>query len=163
MKYYFSETFLKSFFSGAFHSIALVFLSQVVFAQIHSSHESAKGVNEDFPSRRSVLTKSLTDSGLINKEMHFLQITLPPGATDTVSHRHPCEIFLYIQEGELEYREGKNESVIFRKGEILHEVPNNLHTLHRNPSKNEPTKLLIVFLYTKGKELYIREYPEVKN
>jgi len=92
----------------------------------------------------------------------FIQ-TLQPGYSDTVSHRHACEVLIYVQEGELEHREGNKPSVIYKKGQVLREVPYSLHTLHKNPSKSEITKLLLTFLCTKGKPQYLREYPEVKK
>jgi quercetin dioxygenase-like cupin family protein len=100
---------------------------------------------------------------LVNKEIQFVRFTLKPGQTDTTSHRHPCEVFIYVQEGTFEYREGNKKSILLKKGEMLHEKPNTLHTLTKNPSKTEQTKLLLTFLYTKGKPTYVREYPEVKK
>lgn len=138
----------------------LLFRGQAVHAQLHESHDSKTGKTDGFPAYKNVLTTALSDSGLVNKEIKFLQMTLAPGVSDTVAHRHPCEVFLYVQEGALEYREGNKKSVIYKKGEILHEIPNSLHTLHKNPSKTEPTKLLLVFIYTKGKPTYVREYYE---
>jgi quercetin dioxygenase-like cupin family protein len=120
-------------------------------AQMHHSHNDGKGVADGFPAYKNVLTKVLTDSGLVNKEIKFLQMTLAPGASDTIAHRHQCEVFIYVQEGSLVYREGSKKPVTYRQGEILHEIPYSLHTLHANASTSEPVKLLLVFLYTTGK------------
>jgi hypothetical protein len=133
---------------------------QTSHAQLHQSHDNPGGKPEDFPAYKNVLTAALADSGLVNKEIKFVQLTLGPGVADTVSHRHPCEIFLYVQEGSLEYREGNKNSVVYQQGQVLHEIPYSLHTLHKNPSKTAPTKLLLVAIYTKGKPTYLREYPD---
>jgi quercetin dioxygenase-like cupin family protein len=130
----------------------------------HHNAPVAKGSKEDDNAPwKHLLTDSLTDEGLINKEIQFIRLTLEPGKTDTTSHRHPCEVFVYVQEGTLEYREGNKKSVLFKKGEILHEKLSSLHTLTKNPSKTERTRLLVILIYTKGKPTYVQEYPGVKK
>jgi quercetin dioxygenase-like cupin family protein len=113
----------------------------------------------------NVFGKALTDSGLVNKKMTFHEFTLAPGYTDTTSHRHGAEVFIYVVEGEFEYRLGKNESKIFKKGEVVHEPPYSLHTLTKNPSTTNPAKVLLMFLFTEGPgaPIYVREYPEKKK
>ncbi len=150
--------------SGCFRPVlglaALLLGFQTAHAQLHQAHENPGGKPEDFPAYKNVLTAALADTGLVNKEIKFVQLTLAPGVADTVAHRHPCEIFLYVQEGTLEYREGNKKSVVYQQGEVLHEIPYSLHTLHKNPSLTVPTRLLLVAIYTKGKPTYVREYPD---
>ena len=130
----------------------------------HNHAPATKGSkSDDNAAWKHILTDSLTDVGLVNKEIQFIRLTLEPGKTDTTAHRHPCEIFVYVLEGTLEYREGSKKSVVFNKGDILHEKLNSVHTLTRNPSKTEQTKLLLVFINTKGMPTYVKEYPEVKK
>jgi quercetin dioxygenase-like cupin family protein len=137
-------------------------------AQGNSGHatmhtQQAKGQKSATASYEPIFTQALSDSGLINKEVKMALHTLQPGYSDTVSHRHGCEVLIYVQEGALEYREGNKPSVIYKKGQVLREVPYSLHTLHKNPSNTESTKLLLIFLYTQGKPTYLREYPEAKK
>jgi quercetin dioxygenase-like cupin family protein len=75
-----------------------------------------------------------------------------------------AEVFIYVLEGSFEYRLGKNESKIYTKGEVIHEAPYSLHTLSKNPSTTEHTKLLLMFLFTDGPgaPLLIKEYPDKK-
>jgi quercetin dioxygenase-like cupin family protein len=112
-----------------------------------------------------LLDKALTDSGLVNKKIRISESTFAPGYIDTISHRHAAEVFIYVVEGTLEHRMGKNESVIYKKGQILHEPPYTLHSLTKNPSTTEPVKVLITFLYTDGPNApkTIREYPVKKK
>jgi len=119
-------------------------------------------VKHEFPDYKEIFKQSLTDSGLVNKELKMTHMRLAPGQTDTVSHRHACELFIYVIEGELEYRRDKNPSVKFKKGEVLYEPPYSLHTLHKNPSKTKESKLLLVQVATKGKQTYLPEYSEKK-
>lgn len=108
-----------------------------------------------------LMDKALTDEGLVNKKISMIEYTFPPSYTDTISHRHVAEVFIYVSEGTLEHRLGKDETITFKKGDMLHEMPYALHTLTKNASTTEPLKLLITFLYTEGPgaPLYIREYP----
>jgi quercetin dioxygenase-like cupin family protein len=112
-----------------------------------------------------IIDKALTDSGLINKKIRFTEDTFPPGYADTISHRHAAEVFIYVVEGTMEHRMGKNESVIYKQGQIVHEPPYSLHTLLKNPSTTEPLKVLLTFLYTDGPGApkTIREYPVKKK
>ncbi len=135
-----------------------------VFAQAEHSH----GQKKASPMKSTwvnVFGKALTDSGLVNKKMTINEFTLAPGHNDTVSHRHGAEVFIYVMEGEFEYRLGKNESKIYKKGEVVHEPPYSLHTLARNPSSTNPAKLLLMFLFTEGPgaPIYVREYPDKKK
>jgi quercetin dioxygenase-like cupin family protein len=151
----------SSFCFGLVLGLAALLLGlHTAHAQLHQLHDNPGGKPEDFPSYKNVLTTALADSGLVNKEIKFVQLTLGPGVVDTVAHRHPCEVFLYVQEGTLEYREGNKNPVVYQQGQVLHEIPYSLHTLHKNPSKTAPTKLLLVAVYTKGKPTYVREYPD---
>lgn len=142
-----------------------VLLLQVHDAKAQHHHAPATKVSkaDDEAAWKPILTDSLTDAGLVNKEIQFVRFTLKPGHTDTTSHRHPCEVFIYVQEGTFEYREGNKKSILLKKGEMLHERPNSLHTLAKNPSKTERTILLLMFLNTKGKPTYVQEYPGVKK
>ena len=109
-----------------------------------------------------IFSKALTDSGLVNKKVRISELTMLPGHSDTISHRHGAEILIYVLEGSFEYRLGNNEPVLYTKGQVLHEAPYSLHTLTRNPSRTETAKLLLTFIHTDGAPLYIREYPEKK-
>jgi quercetin dioxygenase-like cupin family protein len=136
---YFKIPFMKirSILLRLFRTSFLPFLGLAVLllqapdakAQHHNAPATKGNKSDDNAAWKHILTDSLTDSGLVNKEIQFNRLTLEPGKTDTTAHRHPCEIFVYVQEGTLEYREGNKKSVIFNKGEILHEKLNSLHTL----------------------------------
>jgi quercetin dioxygenase-like cupin family protein len=141
-----------------------MFFTANAFAQSEHSHGNKKSTSVK-TSWVNVFSKNLTDSGLVNKKITINEFTLAPGFVDTVSHRHGAEVFIYVIEGEFEYRLGKNESKIYKKGEVVHEAPYSLHTLAKNPSTTEPTRLLLTFLFTDGPKapIYVREYPDKKK
>ena len=105
-----------------------------------------------------VMEQALSDSGLVNKEMRIYQYGVPPGRVDTMAHRHPGELFVYVQEGAIEYRMGDHPPVLFEAGSVLYEPPYSLHTLFRNPSDEQQAKLLLIYVATRGKPLTIREH-----
>jgi quercetin dioxygenase-like cupin family protein len=134
-----------------------------VQAQSHKEH--IKEMSKQNPEMKfeNIVKLALGDSGLVNKNIEFNELTLDPGFSDTISHRHPCETFVYVIEGDIEYREGKKPVEVFKTGSVLYERPNSLHTLLKNPNKSKPTRVLLVYLYTKGKPTYVREYPPDAN
>ncbi|HEY0056727.1 MAG TPA: cupin domain-containing protein [Pedobacter sp.] len=138
--------------------------STTAFAQSQHAHGSKKSASAK-TKWVNVFAENLTDSGLVNKKMTLNEYTLAPGFVDTTSHRHGAEVFIYVLEGEFEYRLGKNESKIYKKGEVVHEPPYSLHTLAKNPSTTEPAKLLLMFLFTDGPgaPIYVREYRDKKK
>ena len=155
----------NSFRTTSLSAIMLITLfTASAFAQSEHSHGNKKSSSVK-TSWVNVFAKNLTDSGLVNKKMTLHEFTLAPGYTDTTSHRHGAEVFIYVLEGEFEYRLGKNESKVYKKGEVVHEAPYSLHTLAKNPSKTEPTRLLLTFLFTDGPKapIYIKEYPDKKK
>lgn len=103
-----------------------------------------------------VLTQALSDSGLVNKDMRIIQYGVPPGHVDTMAHRHPGELFVYVQEGAIEYRLADQEPVLYTAGQVLYEPPYSLHTLFRNPSPTTATKLVLIYVATRGKPLTLR-------
>ncbi|HEY0056217.1 MAG TPA: cupin domain-containing protein [Pedobacter sp.] len=144
-------------------SVALlvsVFASNV-FGQSKNAHEMH--ASDTKTSWKLIMSKALTDSGLVNKKIQASEYILAPGHADTVTHRHAAEVFIYVVEGSIEHRRAGNApTTILQKGEILHEMPYSLHSLTRNPSATEAAKLFIMFIYTDGPGAprFLREYPK---
>ena len=132
-----------------------------VFGQ--SKHAHDMHASDTKTSFKLIMSKALTDSGLVNKKFNANEYVLAAGHADTITHRHAAEVFIYVVEGSVEHRgAGNAQSTILKKGEILHERPYSLHSLTKNISTTEAAKLLVLFIYTDGAgaPLYLREYPK---
>ena len=87
----------------------------------------------------------------------MLEVTLVPGAVET-AHRHPGPAFGYILEGEYEWAIDNNKPKIFKAGDTFYEPTGCLHSLGRNPSTKEKTRLIAVVLHPEdAKDLVIPE------
>jgi quercetin dioxygenase-like cupin family protein len=109
-----------------------------------------------------VLSQALSDPELKDYKMESFVMNIAPGAADTVSHRHDCELFGYVLEGEVQIGLEKKEPNTFLSGQMFYERRNVLHTLARNPNKEKTTKILLVFIVKDGRVRYTSEYPVKK-
>jgi quercetin dioxygenase-like cupin family protein len=141
---------------------ALLLFCSVITA--HSQHDHAsKDTTTSPPMTFSpVLSQFLSDPELKNYKMEAVIMTIAPGAADTVSHRHDCELFGYVLEGEVQICIEKNEPNSFLSGQMFYERRNILHTLARNPNKEKATRILLIFILKNGRVRYTPEYPEKK-
>lgn len=57
-----------------------------------------------------------------------LLMTLAPGAEDTVSHRHDCELLGYVLEGDIQIALVTKDPITFSTGKMFYEKRNILHT-----------------------------------
>jgi quercetin dioxygenase-like cupin family protein len=133
-----------------------------VFGQKVRSHCTVSSNSTIDKTWVEIINKALTDSGHVNKGFRMIEYTLAPGHNDTISHRHGAEIFIYVVKGSFEYRLRKENPILLTEGQVIHEPPYSLHTLTRNPSTTDSTKLLLNVVYNNGSPFYIREYPEQK-
>jgi quercetin dioxygenase-like cupin family protein len=131
--------------------LTLVFSLQAeVWAQHHSAPTESLRVTDTV-----ILRQLLKEPGLKNKEVQMLIVDFPPGII-SAPHRHPCQTFGYLLEGELE-SEFEGKKYVYKKGDSFYEMPNGLHRLTRNPSNTETAKLLVFFITDKGKATSILE------
>jgi hypothetical protein len=78
--------------------IIVLFFSQLSAA--YSQHHKAEENTTSSPlSFSHVMSQALSDSALTSYKMMSSVMTIRPGAVDTVSHRHDCELFGYVLEG----------------------------------------------------------------
>ena len=85
-------------------------------------------------------------------------MTIRPGAIDTVSHRHDCELFGYVLEGNVQIALTTKELKTFSTGQMFYEKRNILHTITRNPSSQIPAKVLLIFIIKDGRDSYKAAY-----
>jgi len=109
-----------------------------------------------------VLSQALSDPELANYKMESVVMTLAPGAVDTVSHRHDCELFGYVLEGKVQVGLMKQEATTFASGQMFYEERNILHTLTTNLDKKKAAKILLIFIIKNGRTGYTAAYPNEK-
>jgi quercetin dioxygenase-like cupin family protein len=134
--------------------VFLILLAARIKGQHHSTKEST---SQEPLSFSPVLSQVLSDPQLKEYKVESSVLTLAPGAIDTIAHRHDCEIFGYILEGEVMVGLDKKEPVAFPAGKMFYEKRNVLHSLTKNTSATQYAKVLLVFIIKNGRKGYIRE------
>lgn len=133
-------------------AILFAIMPLAVLAQHHHPEEKSP---LSFIAVRSEL---LSDPGLAGYKMESSVMTILPGAVDTVSHRHDCELFGYVLEGAVIVGLDGKEGQVYRAGEMFYEKRNILHTLTKNPDRKKETKVLLLFIIKEGRAGYTKEY-----
>lgn len=121
---------------------------------------TSKGLLKDRPADASfieVAKQALTDPELKDYELWASLLELPPAFLDTIKHRHDCELFGYVLEGEIEVQLEEAPPVRFREGQMFYEPRNILHSLLRNQSSSKPAKILVLQVIKTGRSGYIAE------
>lgn len=134
----------------------------LAFASVPSmaQHEHAKTNAAAEPFQfQGVRSEWLTDAGLKGYKLESSVMTIAPGATDTVSHRHDCDLFGYILEGEVQIGLDHKAPVLYKTGQMFFEKRNVLHSLAANPLPDKPSRVLLLFLIKDGRSSYTPEYP----
>jgi len=133
-----------------------VFAGNSTYAQ-HTHESTDRSVQLQF---EPVLNTFLSDSDLKKFQLQSSLMTVPPSLVDTVSHRHDADLFGYVIEGTVEVGLDHKEPIIFKAGQMFHEKRNVIHSLLRNPDKNTPAKVLLIFIIKEGRRGYTKVYPE---
>jgi quercetin dioxygenase-like cupin family protein len=134
----------------------------LAFASIPSmaQHEHSKtNATADPFQFQTVRSEWLTDVDLKGYKLESSVMTIAPGATDTVSHRHDCDLFGYVLEGEVQIGLDHAAAVLYKTGQMFFEKRNVLHSLAANPLRDHPTRVLLLFLIKDGRAAYTPEYP----
>jgi len=134
----------------------LVFVGNSTYAQ-HNHDSTDRSVQLLFA---PVLNTFLTDPDLKKFQLQSSLMTVPPSLVDTVSHRHDADLFGYVIEGTVEVGLDHKEPIIFKAGQMFHEERNVIHSLLRNPDKDTPAKVLLIFIIKEGRQGYTKVYPE---
>jgi quercetin dioxygenase-like cupin family protein len=143
-----------------FFKLCFVLLVSFVTTATYAQHDHGAAAATTPISMSPVLIQALSDPDLQNYKMESMVMTLLPNATDTVAHRHDCELFGYVIEGEVQIGLEKKAPSTFLAGQMFYERRNILHSLARNPSSDKSTKVLLIFLIKNGRVRYTPEYPK---
>lgn len=139
----------------------LLLLTITAWSQ-HDHHATATTPATPPLSFNPVLKQVLADPDLKGFTMESILMTVVPGGADTVAHRHDCDLFGYVIEGEVEIGLEKKEPKKFSTGQMFYEPRNVLHSLARNASKDKQAKVLLLFIIKEGRVRYTAEYPAKK-
>jgi quercetin dioxygenase-like cupin family protein len=144
------------FYTRLLLCLLLVFAGNRTYAQ-HNHDSTDRSVQLQFA---AVLNTFLSDPDLEKFQLQSSLMTVPPSLVDTVSHRHDADLFGYVIEGTVEVGLDHKAPVIFKAGQMFHEKRNVIHSLLRNPDKNIPAKVLLIFIIKEGRQGYTKLYPE---
>jgi quercetin dioxygenase-like cupin family protein len=81
------------------------------------------------------------------KALIAVEVSFPPGAA-AAPHTHPQSAFLYayVLSGEIVSAVDEAAPRVYKTGESWYEAPGARHPVTRNPSKDTPARLLVVFI-----------------
>jgi quercetin dioxygenase-like cupin family protein len=79
-------------------------------------------------------------------------VEFPPGSK-TAKHHHAGFVFAYVLSGTVRSQLNGGKMVDYKTGQSWVEPPGTEHTFSGNPSKNEPAKLLAIFVAPNGAQL----------
>ena len=144
------------FFTYFFLCLFSVLVSNNTYAQ-HDHDTTDRSVQLKFS---PVLNTFLSDPDLKKFQLQSSLMTVPPSLVDTVAHRHDADLFGYVIEGSVEIGLDYKEPIVLKTGEMFHEKRNVIHSLLRNPDKNTPAKVLLIFIIKEGRQGYTKVHPE---
>ncbi len=104
----------------------------------------------------------LSDDELSKFKFESRIFELAPGQSDTISHRHDCDVFVTVLEGTALIGQEFKKPDTVNTGDIFHERRNVIHSVSINPSQDKPMKALVVFIRKDGRAGYTPLYPKNK-
>jgi len=140
----------------------MLFAVGMTYASLQAQHHPEPTQAKSPLSFSSVINQSLKDPELKNYKMISQSLTVAPGGMDTVSHRHGCDLFGYVLEGEIQIGLNKNPPQTFKTGQMFYEEYKILHHYLNNPDRAKPCRILLLFIIKDGSEGYVPEYQSKK-
>ncbi len=112
---------------------------------------------EDAPSSQvsGIISQPLS-SDLAGRLVKVVSVVYPPSGASS-PHRHPAEVFVYVEEGSVVAQIEDGEEVTYTAGQIFYEPPMVLHRVSRNASETEPAKVIAFLIIEDGKPAVIPE------
>lgn len=102
-----------------------------------------------------LLQQLINEKGIDNKKVIMEIVNFPPLNVGK-AHRHPCPLFAYVLEGELE-SEFEGTKYHYKPGDAFYEFKNGLHQSTRNPDSTKVAKLLVFYIADKAGTTYLPE------
>lgn len=79
------------------------------------------------------------------KSGQMLTVTFAPGES-SAQHRHNAHTFVYVLEGSVVMQVRGGEAQTLSAGQTFYENPDDIHSVSRNASDTEPSKILVFFV-----------------
>lgn len=116
--------------------------------------------HHDAPANTKITTQPLlqqliNEKGIDNQKVIMEIVNFPPLNVGK-AHRHPCPLFAYVLEGELE-SEFEGTKYHYKPGDAFYEFKNGLHQSTRNPDSTKVAKLLVFYIADKEGTTYLPE------
>lgn len=102
----------------------------------------------------------LSDDELSKFKYESMIFELGPGQSDTISHRHDCDLFVTVLEGTMLLGQEFKKPDTVRTGEVFHEKRNVIHSVSINPNKDQRMRAFVVFIRKDGRSGYTPLYPK---
>lgn len=131
----------------------IFFITLLSSLSLHAQHHDA-------PANAKITTQPLlqqlvNEAGIKNKNVIMEVVNFPPLNVGK-AHRHPCPLFAYLLEGELE-SEFEGVKYHYKPGDAFYEFKNGLHQSTRNPDSTKVAKLLVFYIADKEGVTYLPE------
>ncbi len=117
-----------------------LYLSFVFFLSLLSTQASSAEI-------AILFSKDLPD--IPGKTGQILTVEYAPGESSK-QHRHNANTFVYVLEGSVVMQVKGGEEKTLLAGETFYENPDDIHTVSRNASDQEPAKILVFFVKNTG-------------
>jgi quercetin dioxygenase-like cupin family protein len=103
-------------------------------------------------SRKLLLQQQLPQTTV--EEVRMDEITCAPGQA-APDHYHPCEVYGYVLEGQIEFQVYGQPPVLLNPGDSFREAAGQRVHVFRNALKDKPSKFIAVYLSKKDQPLII--------
>jgi quercetin dioxygenase-like cupin family protein len=86
------------------------------------------------------------------KTLTMVEVTAPPGAV-SAKHHHAGSVAVYVLSGSVRVQFQGQAPRVYTQGQVFYEPPGTEHLSSENLSKDQPLRLLAVFVADAGAEL----------
>ena len=126
---------------GSVSSYVVVASAAAILSLAVTSAIRTSGAQPAIAPPTQLLTQALSD--LPGREVRISLLDRPPQAMSP-PHRHPGHhTFGYVLEGTYEFAVDGGAPKTLKAGEVFYEPPGALHSVSRNPSSDQRTKILV--------------------
>lgn len=128
-------------------SLGLLLLANIAISQ-HADHDP----DEPGPTVKMLMDQPMQET-IDGKpaQAAMLEVTWGPGES-SAAHRHPCPTLVYVLEGVIETRIGDGPVKRYKAGDTFYEPTMALHANTRNPSKDQPARVLAIQIHDRSIE-----------
>jgi quercetin dioxygenase-like cupin family protein len=142
---------------GSFSSYVVVASAAAILSVAVTSSIRTSGAQPAAAPPAQLLTQPLAD--LPGREVRISLLDRPPQAMSP-PHRHPGHhTFGYVVEGTYEFAVDGVAAKTLKAGEVFYEPPGALHSVSRNPSSDQRTRILVFMVADQKNPSTVAEKP----